>query len=66
MYVLKLNPKHPSAWTFNVTWSGYWAGLGYVEKSKDAIKFRTKKDAIRAMRSTLVGLNGLLDLYRVW
>ena len=62
LYVLQLNPDHPRAWEFCVSWPGFWAGIGYVENKKDAVKFHSKRDATNAASSTLAGLNGLLKI----
>jgi hypothetical protein len=64
-YALRLNPKHPRAWQFQVSWRGWYSGLGYVDKPKDALKFSSIKQARAAMAGTFVGLNGLMDIYRL-
>ncbi len=64
-YVLQLVPEHPAAWRFMVTWPGYWAGCGYVENPKDALKFRSRKQASLAMWASLPGLNGLLAIRKL-
>jgi hypothetical protein len=64
-YVLQLDPDlGVKSWQFGVRWPGYWSGVGYVEKSKDAVKFRSKRDAERVMLGTFVGLNGCMKIVR--
>jgi hypothetical protein len=62
MYVLQLDHNSPDAWRYCVTWPGYWAGLGYVEKPEDAVPFPTEKAASMAALGTHFGLSGLLKV----
>ena len=65
MYILQLDHKAPGAWQFCIRWPGYWAGIGYVENKKDAVRFPTKRDASRAAMGTFVGLNGYMKVVRI-
>jgi hypothetical protein len=59
MYVLQLIPNVRYA-----TWPGFWAGMGYVDDPKRAIRFWRKKDAVLAASASFIGLNDGLRIVR--
>lgn len=65
MYVLRLDPTAPLAFTLGVTWAGYFSGAGYSKSSANAVKFPTMADAALTAESTMPGLNGCMKIIKV-
>lgn len=57
-YVLQLVPN----WHYNISWPGYFAGLGYVGDPHKAVHFVSKRQASQIAMGHPLGQNGCFKI----